>query len=140
MWDSFKENVQSRFSSRTSLQHPNESTQNYVTKDAMKNVVTPHSIPQFIVPPLDPGDLINSQEGVQSSGTSQSLPNSENPMRSSMQRLSLNKSTGKNHFHELFESKHFRAKWPENKKEVKLLNIPFKKFSTVDKFNFSVID
>ena len=78
MWGSFKENVQSRFSSRSSLQNQVETTQQYVTKDAMKNVVTPQSIPQFIVPPLDPGELIKPKDLFQSGGASQSPPNNEN--------------------------------------------------------------
>lgn len=56
MWGSFKESFLGRSSSKEDQDNEKVS---YMTKDAMKNVVTPQSIPQFIVPPLDPGELIN---------------------------------------------------------------------------------
>ena len=56
MWGSFKENFWARSSPKEDAE-PGQIQE--MTKDAMKNVVTPQSIPQFIVPPLDPGHLRN---------------------------------------------------------------------------------
>ena len=98
MWDSFKENMQSHFSGRSSTKGGLKNTLSQsITKDAMKNVVTPHSIPQFIVPSLAPETILSPPADTQQSSLSQSISikeeNNGQPKRleHSMRSLSLTK-------------------------------------------------
>ena len=67
------------------------STQQSATKDAMKNVVTPHSIPQFIVPPLDPEEIIKPSDGLRKSGSATSI-SKEDQLNSSLQHMSIHRA------------------------------------------------